>query len=72
MYVTHISKLQSSTQTNRLDYPSYELYTETLRAGAFKPVPHSTTASAPPSGWEGKQLRLIVNKGRKVQEVIKI
>ncbi|KAL2866893.1 TDA10 family protein [Aspergillus lucknowensis] len=53
-------------------YPSYELYSETLREGAFKPVPHSTTASASPSGWEGKQLRLIVNKSRKVQEVTKI
>ncbi|KAL3492011.1 P-loop containing nucleoside triphosphate hydrolase protein [Aspergillus germanicus] len=53
-------------------YPSYELYSETLRAGAFKPVPHSTTASASPSGWGGKQLRLIVDKGRKVQDVIKI
>ncbi|KAL3475250.1 P-loop containing nucleoside triphosphate hydrolase protein [Aspergillus californicus] len=53
-------------------YPSYELYSETLRAGAFKPVPHLVTASAPPTGWEGKQLRLIVNKGRRVQEVVKI
>ncbi|OJJ55706.1 hypothetical protein ASPSYDRAFT_48919 [Aspergillus sydowii CBS 593.65] len=53
-------------------YPSYELYSETLREGAFKPVPHSATASASPSGWEGKQLRLIVDKGRRVQDVIKI
>ncbi|KAL4942079.1 hypothetical protein BDV06DRAFT_212122 [Aspergillus oleicola] len=53
-------------------YPSYELYSETLRAGAFKPVPYSTTASRPSTGWEGRQLRLIVDKGRRVQEVIKI
>ncbi|KKK14896.1 hypothetical protein P175DRAFT_0558463 [Aspergillus ochraceoroseus IBT 24754] len=53
-------------------YPSYELYTETLREGAFKPVPHSTTASASPSGWQGRQLRLVVNKNRKVQEVIRL
>ncbi|KAL4875447.1 P-loop containing nucleoside triphosphate hydrolase protein [Aspergillus karnatakaensis] len=53
-------------------YPSYELYSETLRAGAFKPVPHSATASAPPTGWEGKQLRLIVDKNRRVQEVVNI
>ncbi|KAL2832463.1 P-loop containing nucleoside triphosphate hydrolase protein [Aspergillus cavernicola] len=53
-------------------YPSYELYSETLRAGAFKPVAHSATASASPSGWEDRQLRLIVNKNRRVQAVIKI
>ncbi|KAL4918685.1 P-loop containing nucleoside triphosphate hydrolase protein [Aspergillus aurantiobrunneus] len=53
-------------------YPSYELYSETLRQGAFRPVPHSTTASASPSGWEGKQLRLVVNKSRRVQDVIRI
>ncbi|KAL4867638.1 hypothetical protein BDV12DRAFT_171059 [Aspergillus spectabilis] len=53
-------------------YPSYELYSETLRAGAFKPVPNSTTASTPSSGWEGKQLRLVVNQNRRVQKVIKI
>ncbi|CBF79067.1 TDA10 family protein [Aspergillus nidulans FGSC A4] len=53
-------------------YPSYELYSEALRAGAFRPIPYSTTASASPEGWEGRQLRLVVDKGRKVQEVIKI
>ncbi|KAL4997502.1 P-loop containing nucleoside triphosphate hydrolase protein [Aspergillus recurvatus] len=53
-------------------YPSYELYSETLRAGAFRPVQRSTTASASPEGWEGRQLRLVVDKGRRVQEVIKI
>ncbi|KAL4954294.1 P-loop containing nucleoside triphosphate hydrolase protein [Aspergillus filifer] len=53
-------------------YPSYELYSETLRAGAFKPVPHSVTANKPATGWEGRQLRLIVDKGRKVKKVIKI
>ena len=37
------------------DYPAYELYTDTLRKGIF----HQT----------GKQLRLIVDKHRKVQEV---
>ncbi|KAL4768487.1 P-loop containing nucleoside triphosphate hydrolase protein [Aspergillus nidulans var. acristatus] len=53
-------------------YPSYELYSEALRAGAFRPIPYSTTASASPEDWEGRQLRLVVDKGRKVQEVIKI
>ncbi|BCS11417.1 uridine/cytidine kinase [Aspergillus luchuensis IFO 4308] len=53
-------------------YPSYELFTETLREGTFKPVPHATTASAPPTGWEGRQLRLVVDKNRRVQVVINI
>ncbi|PLB40504.1 TDA10 family protein [Aspergillus candidus] len=53
-------------------YPSYELFTETLRQGAFKPIPHSTTAGAPATGWEGRQLRLVVDKDRRVQEVIRI
>jgi D-glycerate 3-kinase len=61
-----------SKLTDWLDYPSYELYSEALRAGAFRPIPYSTTASASPEGWEGRQLRLVVDKGRKVQEVIKI
>ena len=55
-----------------LDYPSYELFSETLREGAFKPVPRATTASAPATGWEGRQLRLVVDKSRKVQVVIRI
>ncbi|OOF91335.1 hypothetical protein ASPCADRAFT_211165 [Aspergillus carbonarius ITEM 5010] len=53
-------------------YPSYELFSETLREGAFKPVPRATTASAPATGWEGRQLRLVVDKSRKVQVVIRI
>ncbi|CAG8006267.1 unnamed protein product [Penicillium salamii] len=46
-------------------YPSYELFTETLREGAFKP-------SSPSSDWQGRQLRLVVDRNRRVQEVIKI
>ncbi|CAG7923691.1 unnamed protein product [Penicillium olsonii] len=45
-------------------YPSYELFTETLREGAFKTASHSD--------WEGRQLRLVVDRNRRVQEVIKI
>jgi len=37
------------------DYPAYELYTDVLRKGIF----HQT----------GKQLRLVVNKQRRVEEV---
>ncbi|KAJ5207138.1 hypothetical protein N7491_002230 [Penicillium cf. griseofulvum] len=51
-------------------YPSYELYTETLRGGAFKPVTHSLSLSN--SDWQGRQLRLMVSRDRRVQEVIKI
>ena len=39
----------------RTDYPAYELYTDVLRKGIF----HQT----------GKQLRLIVDKHRKVEQV---
>ncbi|KAL4889844.1 P-loop containing nucleoside triphosphate hydrolase protein [Aspergillus ambiguus] len=53
-------------------YPSYELYTETLRQGTFKPIRHATTANAPASGWEGRQLRLTVNQSRRVEEVSQI
>ncbi|KAJ5373738.1 hypothetical protein N7517_005744 [Penicillium concentricum] len=51
-------------------YPSYELFTETLREGAFKPAPHNPSASS--SDWQGRQLCLVVNRNRRVQEVIKI
>jgi D-glycerate 3-kinase len=53
-----------------IDYPSYELYTETLRQGAFKPATHNLSASN--SDWQGRQLRLVVNRDRRVQEVVKI
>lgn len=52
------------------DYPSYELFTETLREGAFKPAPHNLSASR--LDWQGRQLCLVVNRDRRVQEVIKI
>ncbi|CAI7604143.1 unnamed protein product [Penicillium discolor] len=51
-------------------YPSYELFTETLRDGAFKPAPHNLSASS--SDWQGRQLCLVVDRNRRVQEVIKI
>ncbi|KAK4864196.1 hypothetical protein LT330_009989 [Penicillium expansum] len=51
-------------------YPSYELFTETLREGAFKPAPHNLSASR--LDWQGRQLCLVVNRDRRVQEVIKI
>jgi D-glycerate 3-kinase len=42
----------------RSDYPAYELYTDVLRNGIF-------------GGEEGKQLRLIVGRDRRVKEVVK-
>lgn len=51
------------------DYPSYELFTETLREGVFKP---RHPEQSDPSDWQGRQLRLVVDKDRRVQEVIRI
>ncbi|OQE16699.1 hypothetical protein PENSTE_c023G00551 [Penicillium steckii] len=49
-------------------YPSYEVFTETLRGGVFKPA----QGSAEESEWKDRQLRLVVDRNRRVQEVIKI
>ncbi|CAI7649663.1 unnamed protein product [Penicillium bialowiezense] len=51
-------------------YPSYELFTETLRQGAYKPASPSTSTSD--AEWQGRQLRLVVDRNRRVQEVIQI
>lgn len=40
-------------------YPAYELFTDNLRAGAF-------------DGAKGKQLRLIIDKDRRVKEVVNV
>ncbi|KAH8703457.1 P-loop containing nucleoside triphosphate hydrolase protein [Talaromyces proteolyticus] len=50
-------------------YPSYELFTETLRKGVFA---SETIATSKSSDWQGRQLRLVVDKNRRVQEVIQI
>ncbi|KAJ5681706.1 uncharacterized protein N7477_001646 [Penicillium maclennaniae] len=52
-------------------YPSYELFTDNLRNGVFKPAApqHSSLTS---SDWQGRQLRLIVDRNRRVQEVVHI
>lgn len=60
----------SKKQANCIpDYPSYELFTEILREGVFKPAAsqHSTA-----SDWQGRQLRLIVDRNRRVQDVVHI
>ncbi|KAJ5604914.1 hypothetical protein N7510_010068 [Penicillium lagena] len=56
-------------------YPSYELFTETLREGVFKPAPHNSGSAATTtqqSSWQGRQLRLVVDRNRRVQDVILI
>ena len=45
--------------TSRIDYPAYELYTDVLRNGIF-------------DDEEDKQMRLVVDKNRKVKEVYRI
>ncbi|PGH15045.1 hypothetical protein AJ80_05670 [Polytolypa hystricis UAMH7299] len=57
-------------------YPSYELFTSTLREGVFKPRHDDGDGESKSCHdqalWEGKQLRLVVNRDRKVQQVIRI
>lgn len=62
----------SATASNTVspDYPSYELFTETLREGVFKSAAHRSEVS--PSEARGRQLRLVVDRNRRVQEVIQI
>lgn len=43
----------------KIDYPSYELFTDRLRAGSF-------------DGEEGRQLRFVIGKDRKVKKVVKM
>ncbi|OQD73567.1 hypothetical protein PENDEC_c014G03420 [Penicillium decumbens] len=50
-------------------FPSYELFTDTLREGVFKPSPHHPSTA---SDWQGRQLRLVVDRNRRVQDVIRI
>lgn len=54
-----LSRFQTSVEhelTSVLDYPAYELYTEVLRNGIF-------------GDDKGKQLRLVVDKSRRVKDV---
>ena len=55
----HFRSCQMSFLLTRIDYPSYELYTDLLRNGIW-------------GGGKGKQLRLVVGKDRKVKEVEEI
>lgn len=62
-------KLHEDNTNCKTDYPSYELFTDTLRGGVFKPTQSSSTSE---SEWKDRQLRLVVDRNRRVQEVIKI
>ncbi|KAK2785486.1 hypothetical protein FQN52_008396 [Onygenales sp. PD_12] len=50
-------------------YPSYELFTTTLRQGVFAPrqAPDASNGS-----WKGRQLRLVVDRQRRVVQVVRI
>ncbi|EED18679.1 conserved hypothetical protein [Talaromyces stipitatus ATCC 10500] len=49
-------------------YPSYELFTDALRSGVFRP----TDDAEAHTDWRNRQLRLVVNRNRRVEEVIRI
>ncbi len=56
-------------------YPSYELYSDTLREGIFKPrggelEGNSDADQNAGDSWRGRQLRLVVAEDRRVREVI--
>ncbi|KLJ09985.1 hypothetical protein EMPG_14606 [Blastomyces silverae] len=56
-------------------YPSYELFTPTLRTGVFAPrqkPEHQLGSAGDSCSWKGKQLRLIVNRQRRVCDVVRI
>jgi hypothetical protein len=67
---------------NPPDYPSYELFTDTLRKGVFHPTAqgdfHLSSGDDSPESqgntgtWKGRQLRLVVDRNRRVNEVIKM
>ena len=52
-------------------FPSYELYTEILRRGVFRPR-DGEGGDGGEGSWEGRQLRMVVGRDRKVREVIKV
>jgi D-glycerate 3-kinase len=53
-------------------YPAYELYTETLRRGVFRPGEEEEGNGGEKEDWKGRQLRLVVGKDRKVREAVRI
>lgn len=54
-----ITIVELKCSSNQADYPAYELYTDVLRNGIF-------------SGEEGKQLRMVVGKDRRVKQARRI
>ncbi|OAX80622.1 hypothetical protein ACJ72_05044, partial [Emergomyces africanus] len=55
-------------------YPSYELFTPALRIGVFVPRQESEPQPglADDTSWTGKQLRLVVDRQRRVCDVVRI
>lgn len=49
-------------------YPSYELYVDGLREGVFRTLKEDGSVE----DWQGRQLRLVVGKDRKVKQVERI
>ncbi|ODH48234.1 hypothetical protein GX48_05632 [Paracoccidioides brasiliensis] len=64
--------LTSAVMFPYTDYPSYELFTKTLRKGVFAPRQESGQPESSDDSWRGRQLRLIVNRQRRVFEVLRI
>jgi len=52
-------------------YPAYELYTDTLRSGVFRPAPEAGVDHGSVQR-RGRQLRLVVGEDRKVRDVIRL
>lgn len=52
-------------------YPAYELYTDVLRRGIFTPREGGNEGQEE-QGVKGRQMRLVVDKMRKVKEVYRI
>ena len=53
-----LEMFENECPLTKLDYPAYELYTEVLRKGIYPE--------------QGRQLRLVVGKDRKVKDVIRL
>ncbi|PGH06794.1 hypothetical protein AJ79_06435 [Helicocarpus griseus UAMH5409] len=54
-------------------YPSYELFTPTLRQGVFAPrYETDELGSSSDNSWKDMQLRLVVNRQRRVCDVVRI
>ncbi|KAK5957173.1 hypothetical protein OHC33_001543 [Knufia fluminis] len=53
-------------------YPSYELYVDGLRMGVFRTLMQDKLEGEGDTDWEGRQLRLVVGRDRKVKKAERI